>query len=389
MHRIIICTDEAFPRGSAGANYLLYFAKALIDIDYTPIIIAYTENADGLAGQMQSFENVSYILVEPPCGKLQHFYTFNMGLHHLYLSILQQLKPTQRDILWLYTAELPLIRGVRRYAAARGLTLGACVVEWYTAYPSESITEKWKYHRYKKVYKKEFTKIQNLLPISSWLNDYYSKFNVHTMVLPMMTEVKPLKRTFKPSEKLQFIYPGGKSNKDDIAMLLAALSETGKNYKYEIHLTGINQDREVFLSQYPKEVQQEMRKHLLLHGWLSYDELENLYYEMDFLVLLRQKSETTLANFPSKIPETMGYGIIPIVNNIGDYGTLLYKAFNKELLLEQYSEVECIKCLQKVFRMQPKDITQLKNNVYQIASDKFDYHNFESRLRVYFHDISE
>lgn len=84
----------------------------------------------------------------------------------------------------------------------------------------------------------------------------------------------------------------------------------------------------------------------------------------------------------------MGYGIIPIVNNIGDYGTLLYKVLNKELLLEQYSESECVRCLQKVFSMKKEDIIQLENSVYQIANDKFDYHNFELELRSYFHGIS-
>ena len=37
------------------------------------------------------------------------------------------------------------------------------------------------------------------------------------------------------------------------------------------------------------------------------------------LILLRKKNKVTLSNFPSKVPEMMGYGIIPIVSKVGDY----------------------------------------------------------------------
>lgn len=50
---------------------------------------------------------------------------------------------------------------------------------------------------------------------------------------------------------------------------------------------------------------------------MKYGELIGLYQEMHFLLLARGVSQMTLANFPSKVPETMCFGIVPIVSEVG------------------------------------------------------------------------
>lgn len=383
MRRFIICTDEAFPRGSAGANYLLYFAKALQDIGYFPIIIAYVEKLEQTSDEIQEFEGIAYIQVAPSDNKIKHFLTFNFFLHQLYLPVLQQMNITREDIVWLYSAELSLIRGIKKFATRQQATLGACVVEWYTAYASKSLKEKIHYFCYKKVYKKELVEVKNLLPISHWLQAYYGTFKTQSMVLPIMTEVNAKKSEFCESEIIRFIYPGGKSNKDDVDMIITTLSELGHNYKYEIHLTGIVQSKEEFLKKYPINVQKELRKHLQLHGWMNYEELERLYDTMDFLVLIREESSATLANFPSKIPETMSHGIIPIVSDIGDYGQILSRELGKHSVLKSNTREECQKVLLNALKMNRQQINENKYKVIEVASRVFDYHNYEDALQEF------
>lgn len=40
---------------------------------------------------------------------------------------------------------------------------------------------------------------------------------------------------------------------------------------------------------------------------------------MCFMLLARTTSFMTIANFSSKVPEVMSYGIVPIANKVGDY----------------------------------------------------------------------
>ena len=62
---------------------------------------------------------------------------------------------------------------------------------------------------------------------------------------------------------------------------------------------------------------------LVFHGRLEYAELLELYQNMDYLFLAREKNIITESNFPSKVPEMLVYGVIPVCSDVGDY-TKLY-----------------------------------------------------------------
>jgi len=387
--RFFICTDERFPRESAGANYIQYFAKTLADIGYEPIVLAYTDRIEAEAGIEKVYSGIKYVLVKCPERKVQHFLAFHFALGKYYLPILRRYQICDQDILWLYSAEKPLVDIICKFARGNHIRLGACVVEWFTAYRHRNLKECWMYLRYKYVYARKFTRIKYLLPISFWLDTYYKRFGCHTMVLPIMIDVEEYQwhSEQKSGDIVRIIYPGGKSNKDNLNLVLQSLLEIEDEPPYEMHFTGISKEElQAAVSLTAKELSQ-LESHLVLHGWMPYEELIALYQKMDFMVLFREENKTNLANFPSKIPETMCYGIIPIVSKVGDYGHLYLKQGENALLVEQNALQSCTEVLRKAICMQETEKELLRKNARKTAENVFDYHNFEHKLQEFLKEM--
>ena len=81
--------------------------------------------------------------------------------------------------------------------------------------------------------------------------------------------------------------------------------------KLEFHICGVGKLAKQIIKE--NKLENSPAGKIVIHEWMPYEELIDLYRRAHFMILARDISRMTLANFPSKIPETLSYGIIPIV----------------------------------------------------------------------------
>lgn len=62
---------------------------------------------------------------------------------------------------------------------------------------------------------------------------------------------------------------------------------------------------------------------------------------MDYLFLAREKNIITESNFPSKVPEMLVYGVIPVCSDVGDYTKLYLENDVNAIIFEGAAPEEC------------------------------------------------
>lgn len=93
--------------------------------------------------------------------------------------------------------------------------------------------------------------------------------------------------------------------------------------KVRFHFTTLKPNKLIEAANCSEEAFNKLSGVLVFHGRLEYAELLELYQNMDYLFLAREKNIITESNFPSKVPEMLVYGVIPVCSDVGDY-TKLY-----------------------------------------------------------------
>ena len=123
-----------------------------------------------------------------------------------------------------------------------------------------------------------------------------------------------------------------------------------------------------------------LEKVLVFHGWMEYDELMELYQKSDYLLLARAKNIVTISNFPSKVPEIMRFGVIPIVSNVGDY-TNKYLKSNENALIMQGCDAEiCYEVVKQAIYMDEERLERMSASARISAEKLFDYRNWSDSI---------
>ena len=204
-------------------------------------------------------------------------------------------------------------------------------------------------------------------------------------VVPPLTDMTEV--TSEPSdsgcekETYDLIYPGIPFTKDDIEVMLEALLVLPEHVRRRIrfHSTGIPRERlERFLGK-KSFLLDKLNDVFCIHGFMPYDDLEKLYHKMDFLLLSRYENLVNHANFPSKLPELMARGIIPIGNRVGDYHLCLTDDVNA-FLFEKDDAHECANAILRAVSNPWKKIYAMKASAQKCAEKHWDYRHWSQRL---------
>ncbi len=148
--------------------------------------------------------------------------------------------------------------------------------------------------------------------------------------------------------------------------------------KMYFHMTGISKEQLVTYLNKNDFLIEKMGEHIIFHGWLEYNKLCNLLTKMDYFYINRFNSPLTKANFPSKLPEILGYGIIPICNCIGDYYTYLSNNKNALFFNDIKDEQET---LIKAITMPDSQRENMRVNARKCAIAKFDVTKWNNKLK--------
>lgn len=378
--RVIICGWFFYPRGGAISNYVQYLGKALQRENYEV--------------EIWSSLNYEYPLVDG--GMYDDFLVYDIQPHHRFSLLrrlmdgkmyhayfrhrLRQFHLNENDVVIIS----PSFKGLDVLMQEKrqiGFKTVGIPLEWFgrEQYDNEIAA-----------YKGELRFRRNrehdlLFPISYHIREQFP--DTPCLVLPCMTDTEVVSVQAKKIEKYSFIFPANGMMKDALQEMLfglGSLTEEELN-GIEFHLLGITQEKLDGI------LNDTMRKKLscvlIRHDWMKYNELANLYNKMHFLFLAREINQMTRSNFPSKVPEAMTYGVVPVVSRVGDYTKYYLKDGENSLIFDGCNALVCAKAIRRALALSYAEYEDLSRGARNSAEELFDYRQWSKRIYDYIENM--
>ena len=385
--RIFLCANVKFPRGEAGANYVQYLALALKERNWKVIIIGEGENRqeDYKEGKgFYEYRGIEYFNLDIKDRRILNFVTYNFMYGKYYREALERYGLCKEDYVYLYSSSLSLIYYVKKLIPKERLSIS--IVEWHRPFQFRMnfISPSYIMTRYS--YRYIHQNISKIFPISTMLERYYIRNSCSTLLLPAMAD--PMEYEYLSSKgrdgKLIFIYSGAKSTRheDAIESMFRAfllLDEEERN-RVEFHITGLSRSRILKVIHEDEQLLTDLGSLLIIHKWLEYNELINLYLQADYLLLARNDNAVTRANFPSKIPEILCYGVIPVCTDIGDYTKLYLRDKENSIIFDGCSAEECVLAIRRALTLSDEERERLRENCRKTALIQFNYRAWSDKI---------
>jgi glycosyltransferase involved in cell wall biosynthesis len=372
MKRVYIVGNFKYPRSGATSNYVQYLGCALVKAGYDVNVISLKNDEF----DDNEYKNIKIYEIVKSEGKVLGYWDFYTGMANKIISVLKKEMACSDDCVMIYSVRPYAVKKITDYCHKNGIKVGNIVTEMFARDNFDSIFD---YMNYKKMNNDYIPQGDFVLPISTWLRDYFDKFKVKQLVLPIMADVEEYENIEKKhGETIRFIFPGNGVVKDSLEEMVNAISHFLTNYDInaEFHFCGINEKNVEHLL--PSG---DIKNKIIFHDWLKYDQLIQLYMDMDFLLLARSDCQMCRANFPSKVPELMSYGVVPVASIVGDY-TKYYLKDNVNSILFYGCEKESIeKAIVRACKLDGDGRRRLSKEALKMVKTKLDYRNWDVVLR--------
>ena len=373
--RIVICGLFKYPRGCAAANYIQYLADALILGGYDVTIVC-DINPEYTKEKKFDYRGARIIEImskehHPTLNRLLNGKLFKERLYRL----LKSLDISEKDAV--ISSDGGMIRDpIMRLHREKGFKNISYLVEWFPKehYASPKLGDA----AYRRFYSNG--ELDLIFPISHYIADQFVNRKAKVVILPIMADKSEYKYVPKREGKYHFILPAMGMMKDALEEMLLGLADLTADelQKLNFHITGVKQERakEILGSLWEK-----VSDTLIFHSWMQYDALIDLYRECHYLFLARETNQMTLANFPSKVPETMTYGIVPVCSYVGEYTKYYLQDNMNSLVFNGSSRDCCTAAVRRALNIPFEQYQLLSANARKCVEDRFDYHNWVETIQ--------
>lgn len=383
--RVFICADVDFPRASAGANRIHYLAKALQESGNDIYIFScgklpLDENADGFG----DYYGLSYKNINNSTNKFKRIFNRKFFVGFKILEFLKQMSPTQQDVVILYGSNSFFVEPIVKYCVKNNVKTYIDVVEWHQPFQYKFGKLDPRYISNDRTFTKLALKAGNVISISELINEYYMSHGCNTEVFPIMIdslECEKVNSNRSNKERVNFIYPGNPMAKDDFCTMIKGIAMLDKESQNKMlfHVTGVREEVLRTIMGSESYLLDSLNHCIKLHGWMDFNELVSLYADMDFLYMSRPDNVVTRANFPSKMPELMAYGVVPIGTKVGDYYKYLTDG-SDSILFKENTENYCAEALIRALSLSKEELRTMREKAKKTAEINFDYRRWISRL---------
>jgi len=371
MRRVYILTYLKFPRSGAGSNYIEYLIDALYVAGYEVHVVANTNvNEHNYIRNSKILSRVYF-----------HDFLNDDGVFTSPLKLYQKLNKlalTSEDVLIYYGYKLNYLSVLQRMKKNTSCCISAIPVEHFRKqdYPGNELVKTLRWFAYEEYYR-QLKNVDICFPISEAINKILVKRKIRTLVLPPMVDAKEERRMML-SDKYRFIFPGSGQIKENFEQMLNAISKLDEGVLncMELHLTGIKPE---VLEMIDSNIRNKLSDIIIMHEWMSYDELCDLYKKMHYLLLVRDSNQMTISNFPSKIPETMAYGIVPVASRVGDYANIYLRDGKNSFLIDDFVDIP--KVITKCCKVEFDLYMQISMEASRTAKEQFDYNRWAPLIR--------
>lgn len=161
-----------------------------------------------------------------------------------------------------------------------------------------------------------------LLVISSKLYDMYEKNNLPILLMPNSVSINKINLSTKQKfdTPVKILYSGTFGQKEGVELLVRAFIKIINNYKdVELHLVG----KGTFHNETRIKKEIKENSHIIWHGYVTNEMLNNLQMDSDILTMTRIDSKFAEFGFPYKVTEYLTTGNTIIATKVGDIHNFL------------------------------------------------------------------
>ena len=371
--KALIITGNKYPRSGAASNYIQYFASMLIQCGYD-VTVAGVRNESVLNGKREH-NSVRVVNVIPQNNdflrRILYKYMYNMFLN----GIIRKKKLSREDIIVDYSYDHRIYETVLKTRKKKHYVFACCPTEWFPKDLYDGDFEQYTY-----INENLRPQCDLIFPISDKIEKHFKEKGCKTFKLPIMCDSIEYKYIPKKKEKYKIILPANGKMKDALEeMLLSVVSILSENIDaFEFHIMGVA--KEQILTIIGRETFERTSKAIVIHQWMSYEELVELYQSVHYLLLARDDNQMTQSNFPSKIPECMCYGIVPIMSNVGDAPKYYLKNQINGIVFEGCTVAACKEAICEALALNWNTYKLLSESARKTAETLFDYRQWSDRV---------
>lgn len=371
--RVFIYTPCKYPRGGANANYVQYLSSAFAFAGYKTYVLAKIN--EEYSSKHINVES-ELLPLKTHGNKIINHYLETTGYWNQIKRYLIQLEAGENDLFIILGYNIYNTKSLIKFKKKHGLKIGIGILELFEEKDFEGRHPRKSFKQTNKIMTSLCPEFDILFPISTYIEEYMKAAKVEQMVLPIMADIDEYKEvdTTKTFEKWKFIIPANGKMKDNLSTMVRCFSNLSENelMKVEVHFCGVKKENIVDCLENANY--EKVKDIFIVHDWMEYEELVQLYAKVHFLLLTRTTSQMTLANFPSKIPEVMSYGIVPIASEVGDYTKYYLEDNTNSIFIKGDSEENCLRAVKRALEMTKNEYMELSENAKQCVKNKFDYH---------------
>lgn len=311
----------------------------------------------------------------------------------IYLTSIKHFRPfldeTGLDLVIAYNHPAVALKKILEYNKKRNVkTLSDCT-EWYEPQGNWLFRKIKGWDVNKRMYDVQ-CKMDGVITISRYLDDFYLARGVKTLLLPPLVDKQDKKWQIKQVKEwdrktIRLLYagsPGG--SKDRLDMIIEALSVlAGNPCLFRFDIIGIEEQQ--YRRVYMEGDNIPIPAFVHFHGRLTHGDVIEALKGADFQIFLREDHLANKAGFPTKFAETISAGTIVLTNhssNLKDYMVEGENSFELDISsLEKLTET-----LARPLSLSTKEIRDIKS---KMNTELFDYHNFVKVTNQFLQSINE
>lgn len=334
--KIIYIGNFSFPFGNASGKRVYGNGKILEELNFDVIFIGMDNDIKSpvsLKETEKKYDNFKYYNLSYPKNTLEWIYykkTFKKVISFLKDENLVEKIDT---IIYYGNPRLSLFNYLLiKWCKKNNIKIISDCVDWLTVKTGNVIFDfvKWADTTYQKAYLNK--KVDGVIAISTYLENYYRKYGVETVVIPPLSTNNLLNSEFSLNEdkKIKIIYAGipfrkGKLLKnvdtlkdriDKTIILLNKVKEKNVNFIFNIY--GFTKEEYLKVIPTQEKYINTLGESICFHGHQTNDIVVKELKKSDFTILLRDIKRDTMAGFPTKVSESISYGVPVITTKTSD-----------------------------------------------------------------------
>lgn len=401
MKKIIYIGNFSFPLGNAAGKRVYGNGKLFRELGYEVVFIGVDKDIDKyckLEKTEKEYDGFKYYNFPYPNSSIS-WINYNRLFKILVEFFNEKIDIKNIDMIIYYgSPSLSLfINKLIRFCRHNKIKIISDCVDWLTVKTSNPIFNiiKWADNTYQKAYLNK--RVDGVIAISKFLETYYKKACVKTVVVPPLSPVEYNFVGMNSNDCKSIVYAGipfrkGKKTKDLNALkdridktlkLLYKAKENGANFVFNIY--GFTENEYLHSIPSQKKYVERLGDSIKFHGMKANSEVTEEISKSDFTILIRDVNRDTMAGFPTKVSESISCGTPVITTRTSDLEDYIFDGVNG-FLLDDSNDEEMMKQILHLLSIDKNEVLKMKSKC--INGKQFFYENYINKMSEYLVNIN-